>query len=98
MTDLISAPADPQVDVEHPEHVVELVHQQPVVITERPVAVSTGTTVPLQLMKPARRVIAALRGMFLRSSADARPEPRHYPPRRPVFLGEAAMAREMHKL
>ena len=105
MSELFAAPADPQVVVEDPEHVVEAVSQPPVVITEQQVAFSTAAAMPLPRTKPARRVIAALRGMFLRSSEDARPAPedawlapRHYPPRRDEFLEEAAMIREMRRL
>jgi hypothetical protein len=97
VSELIGAPADPQDVVDDPEHVIEAVSQPPVVITEHEVAFSTAAAVPLPRTKRTRRVIAALRAMFL-SSPDARPAPRHYPPRRDAFLEQAAMAREMRRL
>jgi len=98
VSELIAAPADRQDVVEVPEQVIEAVSQPPVLITEQQVAFSTAAAVPLPRTKPARRVIAALRGMFLSSSEEARPAPRHYPPRRDEFLEDAAMAREMRRL
>lgn len=98
MSDLIGAPADPQAVVEVREDVIEAVTQPPVVITEQQVVFSTAAAVPLPRTKPPRRVIAALRAMFLSSSGDARPAPRHYPPRRDAFLEDAALAREMRRL
>jgi hypothetical protein len=97
VSELISAPEDPPGLVEDSEHVIECV-SQPVVITEQAVAFSTAAAVPLPLTKPSHKLIAALRAMFLTSSEDARPAPRHYPPRRDAFLEEAAMEREMHRL
>jgi hypothetical protein len=98
VSELIAAPADRQDVVEEREHVIEAVSKPPVIITEQEVAFSTAAAVPLPRTKPTRRVIAALRGMFLSSSEDVRPAPRHYPPRREAFLEEAAMAREMRRL
>jgi hypothetical protein len=98
VAELIKTPADPQVVAEGPEQVIEAVSQPPVVITEQEVVFSTAAAVPSPRTKPARRVIAALRAMFLSSTEDARPAPRHYPPRRDAFLEEAAMAREMRRL
>ena len=98
MSELVTAPADPQVVVEDSEHVVEEVSQPPVLITEQAVAFSTAAAVSLPRTKPTRSVIAALRGMFVSSSADAEPAPRHYPPRRDAILDQAAMAREMRRL
>ncbi len=98
MSELFTAPADPQDVVEEREHVIEAVSQPPVVITEQQVAFSTAAAVPLPRTKPARGLIAAVRAMFLSSSEDARPTPRHYPPRRDAFLEDAAMERETHRL
>jgi hypothetical protein len=103
VSELFTAPADPQDVAENPEHVIEAVRQPPVVITEQEVAFSTAAAVPLPRRKPARRLIAGLRAMFVRSSEDAQPTPlhsppRHYPPRREAFLEDAAMAREMRRL
>ena len=98
MSELFAAPADPQVVVEDPEHVIEAVSRPPVVITEQAVAFSTAAAVALPRTKPTRRVIAALRGMFLSSSEDARPARRHYPPRRDAFLEQAAITREIQRL
>ena len=98
MSELFTAPADPQDVVEEPEHVIEAVSHPPVVITEQQIAFSTAAAVALPRTKPARRVTAILRAMFLSSSEDARPTPRHYPPRRDAFLEEAAMIREMRRL
>ena len=95
MSELFAAQADPQDVVEDPEHVIEAVSQPPVVITEQAVAFSTAAAVPLPPVQPARRgIISALRAMFLSPSEDARPGPRHYPPRRDAFLERAAIARE----
>jgi hypothetical protein len=91
-------PADPQDVVEEPEHVIEVVSPQPVVITEQEVAFSTAAAIPLPRTKPTRGVIAAVRAKFRSSSVDAPPAPRHYPPRRDEFLEDAAMAREMYRL
>jgi hypothetical protein len=69
--------------------------QSPVVITVQEVAFGAAAALPRT--KPARRVLAAFRGRFVRSSEDARPTPRHYPPRREAFLERAAIAREMRR-
>ena len=103
MSELFTAPADPQVVVEDPEHVIEGVSQPPVLITEQAVVFSTAAAVSLPRTKPTHSVIAALRSMFVSSSADAQPAPdycppRHYPPRRDAFLDQASMAREMRRL
>jgi hypothetical protein len=103
VSELVETPADPQVVVEEPEHVIEAVSQPPVLITEQAVVLSTAAAVSLPRTKPTHRVIAALRGLFLRSAADAQPAPdycppRHYPPRRDAFLDQASMAREMRRL
>ena len=98
MSELSAAPAETPDGVEDPEHVIEAVSQPPVVITEQAVAFSTAAAVPLPRTKPTHGVIAALRAMFLSSSEDARPAPRHYPPRRDAFLEQASMAREMRRL
>jgi hypothetical protein len=97
VSELISAPEDPQGFVEASEHVIECV-RQPVVITEQAVAFSTAAAVPLPRTKPSHKLIAALRAMFPSSSEDAPPARRHYPPRRDTFFEEAAMEREMHRL
>jgi len=98
MSELFVAPAETPDVVEDPEHVIEAVSRAPILITEREVAFSTAAAVPLPRTKPTPRVIAALRAMFLSSSGDARPAPRHYPPRRDAFLEQATMAREMRRL
>jgi hypothetical protein len=95
---LIAAPADPQVVPEDPGDVIERVSQPPVVITERAVMLSTAAAVSLPRTKPNRRVITALRAMFLSSSEDEPPATHHYAPRRDAFLEHAAMAREMYRL
>jgi hypothetical protein len=98
MSELSTAPAETQNVVENPEHVIEAVSQPPVVITEQQLAFSTAAAVPLPRTKPNHGVFATLRAMFHSSSEDARPVPRHYPPRREEFLEEAAMLREMRRL
>jgi hypothetical protein len=98
VSDLDTAPADPQNVLETPEPVIEAVTQPLGVITEQQVAFSTAAAVQLPHTKPRRSVIAILRAMFRSSSEDAPPAPRHYPPRRDEFLEEAAMAREMYRL
>jgi len=97
-SELVTAPAETPDVVEDPEHVIEVATQPLVVISEQQVAFSTAAAVPLPRTKPHRGVFAALRAMFLSSTKEARPEPRHYPPRRDEFLEEAAMAREMRRL
>ena len=97
MSELITAPADQQDVVEAPEHVVEVVRQPQVIITEQEIAFSTAAAVPLPRTKPKGGVIAALRTMFLGSPRKARPTRRHYPPRRDSFLERAAMSREMQR-
>lgn len=97
MSDLISAPEDPQGLVETSEHVIECV-RQPVLITEHAVVFSTAAAVPLPRTKSRHKLIAALGAMFQSSSEDELPARRHYPPRRSVYLEQAAMAREMHRL
>ena len=99
MPELFTAPADPLDVGEVPVHDLKGVSRPPVFITAHQVAFSTAAAaVPLPRTKPTRRVIAALREMFLSSSGDARPAPRHYPPRRDAFLEQAAMEREMRRL
>ena len=90
MSELVAAPAEPQVVVEDSEHVVEEMSQPPVLITEQAVAFSTAAAVSLPRTKPTRSVIAALRAISL--------APRHYPPRRDAILDQAARAREMRRL
>jgi hypothetical protein len=97
VSELIAAAADPQDVVEEPEHVLEEASQPPIVITEQAVAFSTAAAVGLPRTKPTRRVIAALRAMFLTSDGPP-PAQRHYLPRREAFLEEPAMDREMHRL
>jgi hypothetical protein len=97
VSELIAAPNDPQGLVEEPEHVLEEVSQPPIVITEQAVAFSTAAAVGLPRTKPTRRVIAALRAMFLTSEGRP-PAQRHYLPRREAFLEEPAMDREMYRL
>jgi hypothetical protein len=98
VSELIAAQTDSRYAAEGPEHVTVAVSQPPVLITEQEVAFSTAAAVALPRTKPARRAIAAVRAMFSSSVGDARSVPRHYPPRRPAYLEEAAMAREMHRL
>ena len=97
MSELIAEPADPQEVVEEPEHDLEEVGQPPIVVTEQAVAFSTAAAVGLSRAKPTRRVIAALRAMFLTSEGPP-PAQRHYLPRREAFVEEPAMDREMHRL
>ena len=98
MSELIPAAADPQGLVEEPEHVLAEVSQPPIVITEQAVAFSTAAAVGLPRTKPTRRVIAALRAMFLSSSEGLPPAQRHCLPQREAFLEEPAMDREMYRL
>jgi hypothetical protein len=99
MSELSTAPAETQNVAKETKPVIEAPTQPQIVITEQEVAFSTAAAVqPLPLAKPTRGPIGALRAMFRRSSGDARPLPRHYPPRRDEFLEEAAMEREMHRL
>jgi hypothetical protein len=88
----------PEPVIEQPEPVIEEVSQPPVVITAEEVTFSTAAAVSLPRAKPTHGVIAALRALFMSPPEDARPVPRHYPPRRDEFLEEAAMRREMYRL
>jgi hypothetical protein len=98
MSELSTAPTEKQDVVKQPEPAIEAVSQPPVLITAQEVAFSTAAAVPLPRAKPTHGVIAALRAMFLSPPEEARPAPRHYPPRRDEFLEEAAMRREMYRL
>lgn len=98
MIESSASPAHSRAVVEAPAHAVEAASPPAVVITEHEVVFSTTAAVPLPHTRPTRGVIAALRAMLLNSTADARPEGRHYPPRRDEFLEHAAMAREMRRL
>ena len=105
MSELSTAPTEkqdvvkqPEPVIEQPEPVIEEVSQPPVVITAQEVAFSTAAAVSLPRAKPTHGVIAALRALFLSPPEDARPVPRHYPPRRDEFLEDAAMRREMYRL
>ena len=98
MSELSTAPADPQKVVEASEHVIEAASPPPVVITEQQVAFSTAAAVPLPRTKSRRGVIAAVRATLRSSSEEAPATPRWYPPRREAFLEDAAMKREMRHL
>jgi hypothetical protein len=98
VSELSTVPASPQKAAEDPRHVIEGVSHSPVFISEQTVAFGTAAAVPFARTKPNRGVIAALRAMFPSPPEDARPTPRHYPPRRAAFLEEAAMERETHRL
>jgi hypothetical protein len=98
VSELSTAPTDPQNVVEDPQHVIEEVSHSPVFISEQTVAFGTAAAVPFARTKPTRDLILALRAMFLSPPEDARRTPRHYPPRRAAFLEEAARKREMHRL
>lgn len=67
-----------------------------VIIPVRHVAFGTAAAVPL--VGPTHRLLSVVRALFVRSAGSPRPEPRHYPPRREVFLEHAAMRREMLRL
>jgi len=98
VSEQIAAQSDSQHAAEDPERVIAAVSHPPVLITEQEVAFSTAAAVALPRSKPIHRLIAALRAVSRSSSQDAKPVPRHYPPRRPAYLEEAAMAREMRRL
>jgi hypothetical protein len=98
MSESFTAPAETPDVVEGPEHAIDAMRRAQILITEHEVALSTAAAVPLPRTKPTRKVIAALRAMFLSSRADARPARNHYPPRRSAFLEQADMAREMQRL
>jgi hypothetical protein len=98
VSELIAPQSDSQHVAEDHEHVNAAVSHPPVLITEQEVAFSTAAAVALPRSKPIHGLIAAVRAMFQSSPEDARPVPRHYPPRRAAFLEDAAMAREMRRL
>lgn len=98
MSEFLTAPTQSGECHRRSRKVIEAVTQPPVVITEQEVAFSTAAAVSLPRTTPTRRLIAALRAMFLSSPGDAQPVGRHYPPRRDSFLEQAAVAREMHRL
>lgn len=98
MSEFIAAQTDSRYAAEDPEQVTVAASQPPVLITEHEVAFSTAAAVALPRSKPSHGLIAAVRAMFQTAPEDARPVPRHYPPRRPAYLEHAAMAREMRRL
>jgi hypothetical protein len=68
-------------------------------ITEQEVVFSTAAVIPVRRTRwwtPAS-IAAAMRGVFVASSADARPKRRTYPPRA-TYLEYSRMEREMHRL
>jgi hypothetical protein len=84
--------------------VLEATPRTPVLITEQQVQFATAAAVPLHPAKTSRswtetvRAIAAsLRAAIATPSNDARPKPRHYPPRND-YLEDSRMAREMFRL
>lgn len=105
MSELITNPAtapdldeDPEQLLEAPERIVEAASRPLTLITEREVKFSTAVAGTLRPGKPTRWVRAAQHVILRRASSDARPVPRHYPPRREAFVENAAMAREMYRL
>jgi hypothetical protein len=77
----------------------------PVLITEQEVVFSTSAALPVRRTKgtswltgQTRRIIAALRGMFLTAIAGARPARRHYPPRTNGYLEHSRMVRKLDRL
>jgi hypothetical protein len=76
----------------------------PTLITEAEVVFSSAAAVSSprtrttgRLTDATRIVAAAVRGMFLTSSAHPRPTRRHYP-QRFSYLEDALMTRQMHRL
>jgi hypothetical protein len=74
-------------------------------ITEQEVVFGTAAALPLRRTKGTswltgrnRRIVAALRGIFLTSIAGARPARRHYPPRTNGYLEHSRMLRELDRL
>ena len=67
-----------------------------VIIPVQQVAFGSAAAVPQ--VDPTQRLLSAVRALLVRSAGSARPEPRHYPPRREVFMEHAAMRREMLRL
>jgi hypothetical protein len=94
--------APSEVEQDLPE-VVEALPRTPVFITEQQVLFATSAALPLQRGKTGRRFAEALRALgagakaMLTTSGNARPKPRHYPPRHD-FLEDSRMAREMLRL
>jgi hypothetical protein len=86
-----------------PERALDGVLAPPILIPGQEIAFSTAAAPGLQRKTPRRcfratRVIAAaLRRLFLTSTADSR-RPQRYSPRRYSFLENAIMAREMDRL
>ena len=84
--------------------VLDAAPRTPVLVTAQQVLFATAAAVPLHPAKTSRswtgtvRAIAAsLRAAIVTSSNDARPKPRHYPPRND-YLEDSRMAREMFRL
>jgi hypothetical protein len=77
--------------------------EAPILITEQEVLFNTAAAVPLPLPKKRRwpavtgAVLAAVQGMFQRSTADGVEPHRHYP-KRYEFLERSCMGREMDRL
>jgi hypothetical protein len=75
-----------------------VVSPAPVLITEQEVMLGTAAATAGALPGTSTGGwIAVLRRLFA-PSADRRPARRHYPPRRPSWMEEACMAREMDRL
>lgn len=96
MTELIAAPVEGSGVAEESVEIDECVCQPPVLITVQAVTFSTaaGASRP----RLFGRAMVGLRAMFVSTPVDARPVPRHYPPRREAFMEQAAMMREMRRL
>lgn len=95
--------APPEAEQELAEF-VEAPPRTPALITEQQVLFATAAALPLQPAKTGRRFAEALRVLgarakaaFVTSGDDARPKPRHYPPRHD-YLEDSRMAREMFRL
>jgi hypothetical protein len=90
------APVDSQGAVRDIESPAPEAGPRLVVITEQEVMFGTTVAVGLPRAERTRSVTATLRGLFVNSSRELRPERHHYPPRRDSFLEQAATAREMN--
>jgi hypothetical protein len=104
MTDLLASFGAQPGAGQEPAEIVEARPRTPVLITEQEVKFATAAAQPLQPAKTGRRWSAALRALgaslaapFDKPANDARPMPRHYPPRHD-FIEDSRMAREMLRL
>jgi hypothetical protein len=102
LDDNIEPTTYPKAVLETPSPLADVeVKSAPTLITEQEVVFSTAVALSPPLTgwwtRVTRVVAVSTRRVFATPAADARPKPRHHPPRLD-FLEDSRMAREMHRL